>query len=347
MAIETLRWKKDSLVIIDQTLLPENLVYLKLKTIEEVWEAIKKLRVRGAPAIGVAAAFGLYLGMKKSKAKNFIQFQEDLEISAKYLSASRPTAVNLFWALQRIKDLCYNNHEKHVSEIKKLILDEALKMQNEDDEICKKIGDVGSEFLKDGDTVLTHCNAGGLATVTYGTALSVVYRAVENGKTISVYADETRPLLQGARLTAWELSQNDIPVTVICDNMAAKVMNMGLINAVIVGADRIAANGDFANKIGTYSLAIAAQYHNIPLYCAAPLSTFDISIINGKEIPIEEREPSEIKIFNEKKITPDNVEVYNPAFDVTLANLVSAFFTEAGAILPPFKKNIKKAFSGK
>lgn len=344
MAVETIRWKNNSLVIIDQTLLPLKLKYVKLRNITDVYHAIKTLAVRGAPAIGIAAAFGLYIGIKNYKAKTREDFFCELEKALKYLASSRPTAVNLFWALNTVKNCAVENNQKSVSEIKKVILEKAIAMLCEDDMICKTLGDVGQKFLRSGDTVLTHCNAGGLATATYGTALSVIYRAVERGKKISVFADETRPLLQGARLTAWELLQNNIPATLICDNMAAKVMSKGWVNAVIVGADRIASNGDFANKIGTYGLAVLAKYHKIPFYCAAPLSTFDISLKNGGMIPIEERHEDEIKQIGGKQIAPKGVKVFNPAFDVTPSKLVTAFFTEAGALLPPFAKSIKAAF---
>ena len=343
MYIETIRWKKNALNIIDQTQLPEKLRILKLRDIKEVWGAIKKLRVRGAPAIGIAGAFGVYLGIRNFKINDYEKCKKEVERMISYLATSRPTAVNLFWALERIRKIVDLSRDKSIKEIKKLILNEAMRMIEEDDKVCKTIGEVGAGLLKSGDTVLTHCNAGGLATASYGTALSIVYRAVEQGKKISVFVDETRPLLQGARLTTWELMRNKIPVTLICDNMSATIMAKGLIQAVVVGADRIAMNGDLANKIGTYGLAILAKYHNIPFYCAAPLSTFDPQINSGAQIPIEERSKDEIISYCGKRIAPANVKVFNPAFDVTPAKFVTVFITEKGVLKPPFQKSIKLA----
>ncbi|HPB31008.1 MAG TPA: S-methyl-5-thioribose-1-phosphate isomerase [Candidatus Sumerlaeota bacterium] len=343
MPVETISWKVNSCHIIDQTRLPEKLRYKKIQTIEEMWTAIRELQVRGAPAIGIAAAYGLYLGIRDSQAREFASFEKDIEKASKYLGSSRPTAVNLFWALERMKDLARKHREIPVRMIKQKLLEEAHLILAEDIRSSIALGDAGAELLPDGARILTHCNAGGLATGGYGTALAVIYRAVESGKKISVFADETRPLLQGARLTCWELAMNNIPVTAICDNMAAWVMARGMVDAVLVGADRIAANGDFANKIGTYGLATLAKAHRIPFYAAAPLSTFDISLENGDLIPIEERDASEVMRLNGKNICPsEGVAAFNPAFDVTPHRLVTAFITERGVIRPPFDSKISR-----
>ncbi|MBD3181394.1 S-methyl-5-thioribose-1-phosphate isomerase, partial [Candidatus Poribacteria bacterium] len=294
MPLSTIEWHEGKVVMIDQTLLPNELKYIHCDTVEKVWEAIKMLRVRGAPAIGIAGALGIVIGIWNSKAQDYPTFKLQLDKAADYLATSRPTAVNLFWALDRMKATAEANKDKEISELKRILLAEAQRIIKEDKEMCRNIGRHGSELVKAGDTILTHCNAGGLATADYGTALAVMFTAHEQGKNIKVFADETRPLLQGARLTTWELMQTGIDVTLICDNMAAQVMKEGRINCVITGADRIAANGDAANKIGTYGVAVLAKEHKIPFYVAAPTSTLDMSLTTGDLIPIEQRGAEEI-----------------------------------------------------
>ena len=350
--VETLRWVGDpntgSLWLIDQTRLPTETVEIELKTAEQVWEAIKSLRVRGAPAIGIAAAYGTVLGMQAVTAEDPDEWLTHLEKVSDYLAGSRPTAVNLFWALDRQKCCAGTARDNGalVEEIQQALLDEAQKIYEEDRQMCRAIGRWGADLLLDNTGVLTHCNAGSLATADYGTALAVIYAAEEAGKQLSVYADETRPLLQGARLTAWELQQQGVDVTVICDSMAAQVMREGKIQAVVTGADRIAANGDVANKIGTYQVALVAAAHEIPFYVAAPSSTFDLTLASGDEIPIEQRDPREITHGFGRQITPDGIKVYNPAFDVTPAHLVSAIICERGIIRPVDRKEIEQMLSG-
>lgn len=282
------------------------------------------------------------MGIWRSEARSYDEFKAELDRVADYLATSRPTAVNLFWALDRMREAAERNKDKPIPELKKLLLKEALDIIEEDKRICRAIGRNGARLLPDECTVLTHCNAGGLATADYGTALGVIYAAVEMGKRIKVFADETRPLLQGARLTAWELMQGGIEVTLICDNTAAYVMKQGLVDCVIVGADRIAANGDTANKIGTYNLAVLAKEHGIPFYVAAPSSTFDLTLESGDQIPIEERSPEEVTCPFGRRIAPEGVKVYNPAFDVTPARLITAIITEKGVIRQPLHENIPK-----
>lgn len=317
------------------------------ETPELVWEAIKELRVRGAPAIGVAAAFGTVLGVQ-NVSDDPAAFFEALEAVTAYLASSRPTAVNLFWALERMKKCASSHTSEPVARIKRALLDEARAILDEDNELCRRIGRFGAELLPQECTVLTHCNAGGLATAGYGTALGVIYAAQEMGKKIRVFADETRPLLQGARLTSWELLHAGIDVTVIADNMAATVLRNGWIDCVIVGADRIAANGDTANKIGTYGLAILAKEHGVPFYVAAPFSTFDLSLASGDRIPIEERKPEEITECKwcGRPLAPRGVRVFNPAFDVTPARYITAIITERGVIHAPDKAKIQREASG-
>jgi len=345
MPVKTICWEKNHLTIIDQTLLPTELKYLHLDTVEELWSAIKQLKVRGAPALGIAAAFGIYLGIRDYKGNNRADFDKAVISIADYIGTSRPTAINLFWAIERIIRLIKSNKDKSVSDTKKLIFDEAQKMIEEDNAVCKNIGKNGATLLKNGDTILTHCNTGGLATASYGTALGIVFYAKEIGKKISVIIDETRPLLQGARLTAWECMQEGIDCTLICDNMAATVMKKRIINAVIVGADRIAANGDVANKIGTYNLAILAKEHKIPFYIAAPTSTIDLFVPNGDKIPIEERNPDEVRKFGGIPTAPEKVKVFNPAFDVTPHKYITAIITEKGIVKLPFSTGLKKVKS--
>ncbi len=343
--VETLSWSGDPftgfLLLIDQTLLPTRLVEIECRSVETVWEAIKSLRVRGAPAIGISAAYGVCIGLEPVLANPETcteeAFFKQLDKVVAYLASSRPTAVNLFWALERMKSKALSLRGKSArtaGEIAIALLDEAKAIHEEDRKICRAIGRYGNELIQDGDSFLTHCNAGGLATADYGTALGVFFAAAESGKKIHVFADETRPLLQGARLTAWELAQRKIPVTLLCDSMAAMVMKQGKIDGVIVGADRIAANGDTANKIGTYGVAVAAEAHKIPFYVAAPVSTFDLTLKSGDEIPIEERDESEITCGFGIRTAPEGIRVYNPAFDVTPARLIAGIITERGIIQP-------------
>lgn len=336
--VETLRWVGDCgghLRLVDQTLLPVEFVEIECRDVETLWEAIKMLRVRGAPAIGIAAAYGVCLGLGTVAGNDEAAFFARLDEVTEYLASSRPTAVNLFWALERMKQKALAGRgKKPTSEIAADLLAEARAIHEEDRQMCRAIGRHGAELLRDGQGVLTHCNAGGLATADYGTALAVFFAAAESGKCLHVYADETRPLLQGARLTTWELAQRGIEVTLICDSMAAQVMREGRVQAVVTGADRIAANGDAANKIGTYGLALAAAAHEIPFYVAAPTSTFDLSLASGDEIPIEERDPREITHPFGRQTAPDGINVYNPAFDVTPARLITALICEKGVIQP-------------
>lgn len=338
MTYQTMHWQGDatgSLWMIDQTLLPNEFREIQCTSIESIWDAIKVLRVRGAPAIGVAAAYGVVTGLRDHRNADTGAFAAKLEQVAEYLAGSRPTAVNLFWALDRMKATAAAAGDRSPAELHDLLFAEAQAIDKEDREMCRAIGRHGSELLGDNTGVLTHCNAGGLATAGDGTALSVMFAAAAAGKSIHVYADETRPLLQGARLTAWELQQRNIPVTVICDNMAAQVMKEGRIQAVVTGSDRIAANGDAANKIGTYGVALLAKAHGIPFYVAAPSSTFDMSLSHGDQIPIEQRDRAEIANGFGRKTVPDGVDVYNPAFDVTPAELIKAIITERGIIQQP------------
>lgn len=343
MDIKSIEWKNNRIKMIDQTRLPEKLVYLYITDIKNLWQGIRELKVRGAPALGAAACFGVYLGIKDSKAKNFAQFKNELEKIIKYLASSRPTAVNLFWGLERMRKAAYANQDKPVSKIKELLFKEAQDVFEEDRISCRNIGLFGARLIKNGDTILTVCNAGILATIDYGTALGVIYRAQEEKKKLKVFACETRPLLQGARLTTWELSKKGVDVTLNCDNMAATLMAQGKIDKVIAGADRIAANGDAANKIGTYSLAVLAKHHKIPFYIAAPASTFDLRIRSGKQIPIEQRKEEEITdLFFKRRMAAKGIKVFNPAFDVTTHDLISAIITDKGVIYPPYTVNIKK-----
>jgi methylthioribose-1-phosphate isomerase len=328
--------------LLDQTRLPVETVYLKLTTPEETWASIRHLQVRGAPAIGMAAAYGLYLGIRHSEADTYEAFWNELNAQAEYLGSSRPTAVNLFWALDRIKARVQREAAKPVAQLKEAVLDEALAIQKEDAEVCRTIGEHLLTLMHDGMGVLTHCNPGALATAAYGTATAPFYLAKERGWNLKVYADETRPVLQGARLTAYELQQAGIDVTLICDNMAAMVMSQGKVEAVIVGTDRVAANGDVANKIGTYGVAVLAHAHGIPFYVAAPLSSVDLETPTGADIPIEERPSEEITHGFGKQVAPDDIKVYNPAFDVTPARYITAIVTETGIFKPEEIKNSKK-----
>jgi len=336
MPIETIKWEGGKIKLIDQTLLPHRFKYLICRDVETLWHAIKNLRVRGAPAIGIAGALGVALGVKGSRAKDGDEFLKDVRRVSKYLASSRPTAVNLFWALARMERVAENNKLKDAAAIKKILLKEAIAMIEEDKRTCRAMARFGARLVKSGDRILTHCNAGGLATADYGTALGVLFEARAQGKKISVYADETRPLLQGARLTTWELMREGIDTVLICDNMAASLMEKGRIDKIFVGADRIAANGDFANKIGTYGLAVLAKFHNVPFYVVAPVSTFDLNAGSGDDIPVEERDPNEVRRVFGTQVAPKSVKVYNPAFDVTPKELVSAFVTEKGILRKPY-----------
>jgi methylthioribose-1-phosphate isomerase len=329
--------------LVDQTLLPTQVQYRDCRTVEEVWEAIRVLRVRGAPAIGVAAAFGVVLGLQAHI--DAASYAERLKRVADYLRTSRPTAVNLFWAIERLEKTTSKASEREPAALTRQLLDEALAIEREDRAMCRAIGRFGAELVQSGHGILTHCNAGGLATAEYGTALAVMYSAAEQGKKFHVIADETRPLLQGARLTAWELQQAGIDVTLICDSMAAQVMREGKVQLAIVGADRIAANGDTANKIGTYGVAVLARAHGIPFYVAAPSSTFDLRIADGSQIPIEQRDPREITEGLGKVIAPAGVRVYNPAFDVTPAELIAGIITEKGVIQPVNEASIRRVLA--
>ncbi len=340
---ETIEWIGETdgyLCLIDQTLLPVELTRIDCRDVETVWEAIKMLRVRGAPAIGIAAAYGVAVGLQTVDDSDRAAFDGRFAEVADYLATSRPTAVNLFWALDRLKTLVANSSDLSASEMRAKLLAEAKAIHAEDREMCHSIGRFGAGLIENVSGVLTHCNAGGLATAEYGTALSVFFTAQDQGHNLHVFVDETRPLLQGARLTAWELMQRDIKATLICDSMAAQVMREKKVQAVVTGADRIAANGDSANKIGTYSIAVLAKAHGIPFYIAAPSSTFDLSIESGDEIPIEQRASIEITCGFGKQTAPDGVEVYNPAFDVTPADYIAAIITEKGVIDPVTKENV-------
>jgi len=343
----TLEWIGGSdgfLRLLDQTRLPTELVYLDCRTVNDLWEAIKALRVRGAPAIGCAAAYGVVIGVQGLP---FEKLDEGVNIACDYLATSRPTAVNLFWALDRMRQAMRKKRRLPPSADawRNMLLAEAAAIEKEDQAMCSAIGKYGAPLVPNGGGVLTHCNAGSLATGGDGTALAVLYAAKRARKHFTVFADETRPLLQGARLTAWELAQRSLDVTLICDNMAAQVMKEGKIGMVVVGADRIAANGDTANKIGTYGVALLAHAHGIPFYVAAPSSTFDLSLPEGRAIPIEQRDPAEVTRGFGKQTAPDGVSVYNPAFDVTPAKLIAGIITERGVIAPVSKANIRRVLS--
>lgn len=342
--VRTIWWEDAKVMMPDQTLLPGELKIIGCETVEQVWEAIRKLRVRGAPALGVAAAYGVIVGLKDYQKSSVEVFDARLQEVCGYLATSRPTAVNLFWALERMKSTRRELTSTDPKKIWERLFEEAEKIRTEDEITCSAIGRHGQQLVPDPGTIITHCNAGALATAGIGTALAVIYAAHEAGKKVQVYADETRPLLQGSRLTAWELMENDIPVTVICDNMAAVVMRKKKVDCCVVGADRIASNGDAANKIGTYGLSILAKYHNVPFYVAAPLSTIDMSLPSGEEIPIEERDSEEICCGFGKRTAPKEANVYNPAFDVTPAENIAAIITEKGVLRAPYSESIKKAF---
>lgn len=337
MPVIAIQWKNNCVEMIDQTRLPMEIINLTISDYKELGDAIKKLKVRGAPAIGIAAAYGILLGIQHfDNQGSKSDFFSLLNKVAAFLKGTRPTAVNLFWATDRMLNIAQKYENESIAEIKNQLVQEAQAIHLSDIETCRLIGEHGAELIKDGMGVLTHCNAGALATGGIGTALGVFYTAAEQGKQFRVHADETRPLLQGSRLTTWELMQAGIDVTLNCDNMAAVLMQQGKINLIIVGADRIASNGDAANKIGTYTLAVLAEKHNIPFYIAAPFSTFDFNIQTGEEIPVEERDAHEITNGFGKQTAPSGVKVFNPAFDVTPYKLITGWITEKGIIHPPF-----------
>jgi methylthioribose-1-phosphate isomerase len=345
MGYDTIRLTKGSVEILDQRLLPGKKKYIKCRTAEDVFDAIVKMKIRGAPAIGIAGAFGVYLGALSCGQSGISGLKREIKKVSGYLASSRPTARNLFWALERMEKVCGLSSHRTARDLLAALLGEAAKILEEDKAICRAIGKNGRVLIKKGSRVITHCNAGGLATGAFGTALGVIFSSKKKIK--MVYVDETRPLLQGARLTAWELAGEGVPATLICDNAAACVMARYGIDAVIVGADRIAANGDTANKIGTYYLALAAKYHNVPFYVAAPVSTFDLSVADGSGIPIEERSADEVRKAGCGLITLKDMPVFNPAFDVTPNKLITAIITEKGIIERPEKNSIKRHIGAK
>jgi len=342
--VQSIEWRDDHVRILDQTYLPNREVYSDIRDVGRMWEAIKKLRIRGAPASGIAAAYGMYLGIKDLPENTFESFWVEVERVAEYLETARPTAVNLQWATDRIKTTIQAHKEKDIEEIKEVVLKTAQTIHDEDKRTCKKIGENGVHLVEKGAKILTHCNTGSLATGQYGTALSVIFHAHEQGNDIQVWVDETRPLLQGSRLTSWELMNADIPMKLITDSTAGSLMRRGEVDMVIVGTDRVAANGDTANKIGTYPLAVLAHENNVPFYVAVPLSTIDMELENGDNIPIEERDGEEIANFNDAQVAPKKVETYNPAFDVTPHKYITGFITEKGIVEPPFDENFKDLF---
>ena len=336
--------EKDAVIILDQTKLPGTAELIELHTAQEIWEAIYLLKVRGAPAIGVCAAFGIFLLANRIQTEDFEDFYRQFTEYKEYLDSSRPTAVNLSWALKRMDSVCINagrEERKSVAEVKELLHQESIIIRNEDAEVCRKIGEYGLTLLKDGEGILTHCNAGQLATVKYGTATAPIYLGHEKGYKFKVFADETRPLLQGARLTAYELHSAGVDVTLICDNMSANVMSRGWVQAVFVGCDRVAANGDTANKIGTSVVATVAKYYGVPVYICAPTSTIDLSTPTGKEIIIEERPSTEItEMWYKERMAPEGVKTYNPAFDVTDHELIAGIITEFGIAKAPYTESL-------
>ena len=341
MPVQTLKWQDDALILLDQTRLPQELVYETCRDVETVAQAIEVLMVRGAPAIGLAAAYGVVVGALAAKNDAPPEFQRRVKTDIDRLARTRPTAVNLFWALDQMGAVLADHAGADNQTACAALLATADRLFAEDQQICRQIGRNGAELLRDGGQIITHCNAGGLATADYGTALGVVYAAQEAGKQVAVFADETRPLLQGSRLTAWELMQSGVDVKVICDNMAASVLRREKIDCCIVGADRIAGNGDVANKIGTYGLAVLAREHGVPFYVAAPVSTLDISLATGDQIPIEERSAAEIRAGMGQPTAPDEVPVYNPAFDVTPCDLVTAIISEKGVAHAPYASTLR------
>ena len=346
MSVKPILYDNDSLKLLDQRLLPTEEVWLEYRDYREVAEAIRTMVVRGAPAIGVTAAFGAAFAARGIEADSFEEFFPSFEAACAVLAATRPTAVNLFWALDRMRSCARTHRTLAIADLRERLLAEAQEIAAEDERINRAMGRHGAELIHDGARILTHCNAGALATAGYGTALGVIRAAVEAGKKVQVFADETRPFLQGARLTAWELQRDGIPVTLICDNMAGYLMSRGEIDGVIVGADRIAANGDVANKIGTYTVALLAREHGLPFYVAAPLSTIDLSIADGSGIPIEERSTDEVTHVGGRRLAPEGIAVRNPAFDVTPARLVSAIITERGVVQGDYQRGLAALAAG-
>ena len=347
--IKTVEWTDEGVRMLDQRILPMEEKYLMLRSYEEVADAIKKMVVRGAPAIGVSAAMGLALGARQSVGTSLADLEFDFDYMCDVMSQTRPTAVNLFWAIERMRETFRRAKAETltVEEAKERLVAEARRIFDEDIKANRSLGRFGGELIADGSTVLTHCNAGALATAgDYGTALGVIRGARDAGKRVAVIADETRPFLQGARLTAWELAKDEIPVTLITDNMAGHVMKQGKVDAVVVGADRIAANGDTANKIGTYMVAVLARQHDIPFYVAAPVSTLDLTLQTGEEIPIEERDRREVTHMRDYQLAPDGIEVQNPAFDVTPNELIAAIITDKGVARPPYTESLRKMLEG-
>jgi methylthioribose-1-phosphate isomerase len=342
MPVKTIEWIDGKIRIVDQTRLPDYLVFLDISDVDVLAEAIRNLQIRGAPAIGIAGAMGVALAAHNSKAEERDDLFQEVNQAITLLGSTRPTAVNLFWALDRMGKKLYSLKEAPLSQIKKVLLDEALDILENDRQMCRQLARNGAELLPQEGAVLTHCNAGGLATADYGTALGVIYAAQEMGKKIKVYVDETRPLLQGSRLTAWELIQAGIDVTILCDSMAGFLMKQKKIDCVLVGADRVVQNGDMANKIGTYTLAVLAEKHLIPFYVAVPVTSFDLSLSSGDEIYIEHRSGSEIIQGFGISTGPQGADVYNPAFDITPNDLVTAFITDVGILNPPFQDSFQK-----
>jgi methylthioribose-1-phosphate isomerase len=342
MAVRTIQWQNDRVIMLDQRLLPHKEVYRVCRNYQEVAQAIRRMVIRGAPAIGVAAAMGVALGASKTREENFDREFERIFLT---LSKTRPTAVNLFWALDRMRKVYADNRSRGVEGVKRLLREEAQKIYREDIAANKQLGKFGASLLQSTRRLMTHCNAGALATAGYGTALGVIRALKESGQEVEVWVNETRPFLQGARLTAWELKKEKIPATLITDNMAGYLMQEGQVDAVVVGCDRIAANGDVANKIGTYGIAVLAKRHGIPFYVAGPTSSIDVGCASGKDIPIEQRDPTEVSHIFGRALAPKGVRIFNPAFDVTSQDLVSALITEKGVIHPPYQENIRKHVS--
>lgn len=342
MVVKTIEWKNDRVVLLDQRVLPHKETYRVCRDYEDVADAIRDMTIRGAPAIGVAAAMGVALGALKAPEKSFDrQFERILQT----LGKTRPTAVNLFWALQRMRDVYSEHRSRGVDSVKRALKEEAQKIYAEDIAANKQLGKNGASLLRNAKQIMTHCNAGALATAGYGTALGVLRALKESGKQFEVFVNETRPFLQGARLTAWELAKEKIPATLITDSMAGYLMQKGRVDAVVVGCDRVAANGDVANKIGTYTIAVLAKRHGIPFYVAGPTSSIDLNCPSGKDIPIEQRDPKEVSHIFGKPLAPKGMKVFNPAFDVTSQELISAIITEKGVISPPYQQNIRNHVS--
>ena len=337
--VKTIEWKDNKVLMLDQSRLPHEVIYVECADYHKVAEGIRKLWIRGAPAIGIAAAMGIALGAQEISAGNFDELVEGMQPIFNTLLGTRPTAVNIHWAVVRIKKFLQENNRESIDRLKQMLIDESNRILEEDIAVNRAIGEWGAQFIRDGDTILTHCNAGSLATGGYGTATAPMLVAKEQGKSIHVIADETRPVLQGARLTSWELMQSGIPVTLITDNTAGALMKRGMIDLAIVGTDRTTRNGDVANKIGTYTVAVLCREHDIPFYVAAPLSSIDFDMASGDLIPIEERSADEVRTVNGHQVAPEGVNVINLAFDVTPAKFVSAFFTEKGAFKP---RDLKK-----